>query len=151
MPDPANIANSGVSPQVKEVIEGTIYKTPLPGEQVLVVIPGFSDEHTTSCAWSPQVSDEGDGIYYPHEGDVCYVGREGEYEKVVLYWVTSGDPDKTIAGDSSILEDEGLGVVIVTDDEEDEPVRPPGFAHRWFFAAKVPKTALLNDIWTKTE
>lgn len=93
MADPASLTQQDRTSQIKEVIEGTVYKTPESiSDWVVVVIPSFSENHVAGpLPWTPQLTDA--GIYFPHAGDKIYLGQVGGFERVVLGWERSGVPD----------------------------------------------------------
>lgn len=98
MPGAAGLANSGVRQPPQAVLEAEIYKTPSTiGEDVYIIIPSFSEERVAGpCKWGPQVTS--DGLYFPHAGDRCWIGRVGKDERVILAWERSGEADVELTG-----------------------------------------------------
>lgn len=98
MPGAAGLANSGVRQPPQAVLEAEIYKTPSTiGEDVYIIIPSFSEERVAGpCKWGPQVTS--DGLYFPHAGDRCWIGRVGKDERVILAWERSGEADIELTG-----------------------------------------------------
>jgi hypothetical protein len=119
-----------------------------PSDEVWVTVPDFDEgvHKFGPVVWKPVVNDK--GIFYPKKDAACLISKPDPTLKIWMpEFEEAEEPDVVQA--SGLLDTEGLGVIIVEDNEEDETPRPKGFAHRWWFAHKAPKEAVLNDIWTR--
>lgn len=152
MPEPNALTPSAVDvpdPQVWDAYIATDATTE--EDDVFVTIPAFDDDQGWRhgpCAWSGVVNEH--GLFFPKRGDKCTVAISATNEVSIITFTPTGIiPDKSIGGDSSILEEEGLGVVVHGEDEN--AVRPSGFKYRRWIGKKIPLNAVEFDEWIKPE
>jgi len=152
MPRISDRRNSGASappaePQMYAAVIDNDAKSP--DDEVWVTVPDFDDgvHRFGPVVWEPVVNDK--GIFYPKRNKACLISKPDPTLKIWMPQFEEDEEPDVEAGNSKLLEEEGIGAIIVEGDDDETP-RPDGFAHRWWFANKSPKNAIINDVWTKT-